>query len=75
MPTFLEKVTSSTSVHFAATALVSGAVVATTILGYQNFRRSERVHRLKGSIPSIEDEGDALRQVGCIQSSHTLRWW
>ncbi|KAI9172345.1 tRNA threonylcarbamoyladenosine dehydratase [Paramyrothecium foliicola] len=40
-----------------ATAVLSGATVATLILGYQFFDREERVYELKSSIPSPA-EGD-----------------
>jgi hypothetical protein len=39
--------------------------VATAILGYQRFQRESRIHRLKDSIPELENEDDdALRKVG-----------
>lgn len=37
--------------HLAATALVSGALVATSILAFQRLRRERRVDDLKHSIP------------------------
>ncbi|KAI5924515.1 hypothetical protein F4810DRAFT_127808 [Camillea tinctor] len=48
---FLERASSSHQVQLAATALASGAVVATAILGYQHLQQAGRLQRLKGSIP------------------------
>jgi hypothetical protein len=53
MSSWLSRVTSSTQAQFAATAIVSGAVVAGAILGYQHVRRQERVEGLKSSIPEL----------------------
>jgi len=50
-------------VQLAATAVVSGAVVAGAILGYQHVRRQERVDDLKRGIPDVGDghEVDKVR--------------
>jgi hypothetical protein len=53
MFSWLSRATSSTQAQFAATAIVSGAVVAGAILGYQHVRRKERVEDLKSSIPEL----------------------
>jgi hypothetical protein len=53
MSSWLSRATSSTQAQFAATAIVSGAVVAGAILGYQHVRRQERVEDLKSSIPEL----------------------
>lgn len=53
MSSWFQRTTSSTQAQFAATALVSGAVVAGAILGYQHIRRQERVEDLKSSIPAL----------------------
>lgn len=52
-------------VQLAATAVVSGAVVAGAILGYQHIRRIERVEDLKRSVPNLEDghEVDKVRSL------------
>ncbi|KFZ23041.1 hypothetical protein V502_02451 [Pseudogymnoascus sp. VKM F-4520 (FW-2644)] len=42
--------------HLAATALVSGALVATSILAFQRLRRERRVDDLKHSIPPASGE-------------------
>lgn len=59
MSSWFQRATGSTQVQFAATAIVSGAVVAGAILGYQHVRRIERTEDLKRSIPDIGagDEG------------------
>lgn len=41
--------------RLAATAVLSGAAVAGAILGYQAIRREKAVHKLKASIPDIND--------------------
>jgi hypothetical protein len=53
MSSWLSRATSSTQAQFAATAIVSGVVVAGAILGYQHVRRQERVEDLKSSIPEL----------------------
>ncbi|CZR63751.1 related to E.coli molybdopterin-converting factor chlN [Phialocephala subalpina] len=59
MSSWFQRATSSTQAQFAATAIVSGAVVAGAILGYQHVRRVERTEDLKRSIPALGagDEG------------------
>ena len=47
--------------QFGATALVSGAVVAGGILGYQHVRRQEMLEDLKSSIPMLGKEHQADR--------------
>jgi hypothetical protein len=64
MASFLDRAGTNSRVQLAATAIVSGAVVAGAILGYQQLRQEERVYNLKNSIPFPEDEGEALRKVG-----------
>ncbi|KAI1864680.1 hypothetical protein JX265_008404 [Neoarthrinium moseri] len=63
MASFLSRASSSNHVQLATTAIVSGAVVAGAILGYQQFQRESRVHQLKHSIPEVENEGEALRKL------------
>jgi len=50
-------------IQLAATAVVSGAVVAGAILGYQHVRRVERVEHLKRSVPELGD-GHEVDKVG-----------
>ncbi|KAK3310955.1 uncharacterized protein B0T15DRAFT_387573 [Chaetomium strumarium] len=54
---------SNPRVQLAATALVSAAVAAGTILSYQRLQRNDRVSRLKGSIPQYDDDEPALQSV------------
>ena len=53
MSSWFSRATSSNQAQFAATAIVSGVVVAGAILGYQHVRRQERVEDLKSSIPEV----------------------
>jgi hypothetical protein len=53
MSSWLQRATSSKEFQFGATAMVSGAVVAGVILGYQHVRRQEKVEDLKSSIPAL----------------------
>jgi hypothetical protein len=53
MASWFQRATGSQQAQFATTALVSGAVVAGAILGYQHVRRQERVEDLKSSIPEL----------------------
>jgi len=55
MASWIGRVTSSSQAQFAATAIVSGAVVAGAILGYQAVRRQERVEELKSGIPELKE--------------------
>ncbi len=59
---WLQKAGGSSPVQFAATAIVSGVVVASGILGYQAVRRQEKVEELKKDIPE-EGFGESS-QVG-----------
>ncbi|KAK4239729.1 hypothetical protein C8A03DRAFT_42660 [Achaetomium macrosporum] len=54
---------SNPKVQLAATAVVSAAVAAGTILSYQRLQRSDRVSRLKESIPQHSDAEPALQSV------------
>lgn len=45
--------------QLAATAVVSGAAVASAIFGYQALRRREAVDNLKASIPDINEKHHA----------------
>ncbi|KAI1337148.1 ubiquitin-protein ligase molybdopterin-converting factor [Xylariaceae sp. FL0016] len=60
---FFERATTNSRVQLAATAIASGAVVASAILGYQKLRESERVHELKDSIPPSLENGEAARRL------------
>ncbi|KAI0522234.1 ubiquitin-protein ligase molybdopterin-converting factor [Xylaria bambusicola] len=45
-------------VQLAATAIASGAVVATTILGFQKLQKVRRISQLKRSINSLAEDGE-----------------
>ena len=66
MASWLSRVSTSSQAQFAATAIVSGAVVAGAIFGYQAVRRQERVKDLKSGIPDAEWGGGD--KVGCTPS-------
>lgn len=59
-------------IQLAATAVVSGAVVAGAILGYQHVRRVERVEDLKRSVPELGD-GHEVDKVGLLFWGARLR--
>jgi hypothetical protein len=65
---------SNNSAQLAATALVSGIIVASAILGYQRIRRERNVERLKHSIPDLDEEHTAerLNEFGAVEAS--LHW-
>jgi hypothetical protein len=50
---------SNNKAQLAATAIISGAIVAGGILGYQHVRRQEKVEDLKSSIPRLGEEHQA----------------
>ncbi|TVY39862.1 tRNA threonylcarbamoyladenosine dehydratase [Lachnellula occidentalis] len=60
--------------QLAATAAVSGAVVAGAILGYQHVRRVERVEDLKRSVPELGDghEVDKLTDYGAASKNTAM---
>lgn len=57
MTSWIGRVSTSQQAQLAATAIVSGAVVAGAILGYQSIRRHERVSELKSGIPEAKEGG------------------
>jgi hypothetical protein len=61
MSSWVSKATESRNAQLITTAVVSGAVVASTILGFQQARRMWRVADLKASIPDVDDEHHAQR--------------
>jgi hypothetical protein len=65
MASWIGRITGSREAQFAATAVVSGAVVAGAIFGYQNVRRRERVGELKADIPDLNDrtQGHSVGEV------------
>ncbi|KAH8157600.1 hypothetical protein CIB48_g10651 [Xylaria polymorpha] len=71
MASLLERASSDSRVRLAATAIASGAIVASTILGYQHLRQEKRIHRLKRSIPSLANDDEALRKLDSFGSAST----
>ncbi|OAK97012.1 hypothetical protein IQ06DRAFT_350719 [Phaeosphaeriaceae sp. SRC1lsM3a] len=61
MSSWISKATESRNAQLITTAVVSGAIVASTIIGFQQARRLYRVADLKASIPEIDDEHHAQR--------------
>lgn len=61
MSSWISRATESRNAQLITTAAVSGAVVASAILGFQKARRMTRVADLKASIPDITDEHHASR--------------
>ena len=53
---WLSRDSSSHGAHIAATAVISGIVVAATIFGAQAVRRQLKVDHLKRSIPGLDEE-------------------
>ncbi|RDL41616.1 Uncharacterized protein BP5553_01595 [Venustampulla echinocandica] len=70
MSSWLSRVTGSQQAQLATTAVVSGAVVAGAILGYQNIKRYERVQDLKRGIPELREDhvSEALTDFGVASS-------
>ncbi|KAI9762024.1 MAG: hypothetical protein M4579_000660 [Chaenotheca gracillima] len=56
---WLSRTASSHQGQIAATAVISGVLVASTILGFQHLRRQERVDDLKRSIPDLSPDHSA----------------
>ncbi|KAF4629514.1 hypothetical protein G7Y89_g8630 [Cudoniella acicularis] len=71
MSSWFSRVTTSTQAQFAATAVVSGAVVAGAILGYQHVRRQERAEDLKREIPK-EGDGHFVGQLTDFGAASTV---
>jgi hypothetical protein len=64
MSSWISRATESRNAQLVTTAVVSGAVVASTILGFQQARRMLRVADLKASIPDVGGEHHAQRVSG-----------
>lgn len=59
MASWIQRQSNSHQAQLAATAVLSGAAVASAILGVQKFRRQKAVKQLKESIPEINDKHQA----------------
>src|SRR2546421_5141691 len=69
---WVSRTASSHSVQLAATAVVSGAVVAGAILGFQRMRRKLKIENLKSSIPDVGEDHQAGK-VPCVMHTRTQR--
>ena len=56
MASFFSETLSNPRFQLFATAVLSGATVASLLLGYQALEREERVYELKSSIPSPSED-------------------
>lgn len=56
MSGLLSRATSDSRFQLAATALLSGGIVAAGLLSYQRLSHEQRVSRLKNSIPNPSDD-------------------
>jgi hypothetical protein len=61
MSSWYSKAVANHNAQLITTAVVSGVVVGSTILGLQKARRMYRVADLKASIPDIDGEHHATR--------------
>ncbi|KAJ5966357.1 hypothetical protein N7481_013071 [Penicillium waksmanii] len=55
MTSWLHRQAGSSNNQLATTAVLSGAAVAGAIFGYQAYKRTEAVHDLKASIPTLDE--------------------
>ncbi len=53
-------------------SVVSGAVVASVILGYQRIRREHKVESLKHSIPGVSTTSEQLNEFGLVTPNNGL---
>ena len=63
MTSWISDALTSHKVQLVATAVVSGAVVASAVIGLQTAKRVYRINDLKDSIPSLREE----RHVGKVR--------
>ncbi|KAH6625690.1 hypothetical protein C7974DRAFT_205620 [Boeremia exigua] len=61
MSSWISRATENRNAQLVTTAVVSGVVVASTILGFQKARRMYRLADLKASIPDVTDDHHATR--------------
>lgn len=67
MSSLLSRASSDSRIQLAATAVISGGIVAAGLLSYQRLSHEKRVSRLKDSIPDPSDD-HALQRVRCGSS-------
>ena len=70
MSSWISRATENRNAQLITTAVVSGAVVGSAILGFQKARRMYRVAEVKASIPEIDGEHHASR-VSHVQLHHS----
>lgn len=70
MSSWLQRQLGSQQTQLTATAVLSGAAVAGTILGYQALKRREAVKELKSSIPPISEQHRAQKVRWTEDSDH-----
>ncbi|KAF2821317.1 hypothetical protein CC86DRAFT_397343 [Ophiobolus disseminans] len=63
MSSWVSRATESRNAQLITTAVVSGALVASTIFGFQKARRMYRVADLKASIPEVDAEHQSSRMT------------
>ena len=81
MSSWISRATENRNAQLVTTAVVSGVVVASAILGLQKAKRMYRVADLKASIPDVTDDHHSTR-VSVTHPSHRtfisskrwLRW-
>jgi len=61
MSSGLSRLTASHNAQLITTAVVSGVVVGTAILGFQQARRMLKVENVKASIPDINEDHQATK--------------
>ena len=63
MASFFSDTIANPRFQLFATAVLSGATVASLLLGYQALEREERLSELKQSIPSLADDPHDTKKV------------
>jgi tRNA threonylcarbamoyladenosine dehydratase len=74
MSSWLSRTASSHQAQLAGVAILSGAVVAGGIFGYQHVRHQHKIEDLKSSIPNISSkhEAEQLTEYGGAVASNKL---
>jgi hypothetical protein len=63
--TWIDQVRSSHNLQLAATAVVSGLLVGSAILGLQRAKQEYRVSDLKSSIPDLDKDENVVQVCLC----------
>ncbi|KAL2868490.1 tRNA threonylcarbamoyladenosine dehydratase [Aspergillus lucknowensis] len=74
MASWIQRQSNSHQAQLAVTAVLSGVVAASAILGLQKFRRREAVKKLKESIPEVDEKhrAESLNEYGA--AARTPGW-